>query len=193
MAECSFQFQGMPPWSHSLLTAVLMWLVINTLLLNRWVLEQQCQSARALAAQLLYLHLGQAPTKQRRPSCHALLTANDPSYRHMLKTVLGAKTFAEQAKYTQRIDRLLRLHPQVQAEGTAEHSSVYYTASRHLIMRDAPELVESLRFRFWRGMVVDSAKDMDLVLLLLSHRAHMLALRRDDSHEALSPTASHGL
>ena len=177
---------GVPQWGPALLSMTLLWLIANTLMLTHWVLMQQCHAARTLAAQLMHMHLGpHAPGKRRGSPCHTLLTAEDPSYRHMLASVLGARTFAEQARCTQLIDRLLRLYPQVRGVEVTYRAAMY-----NLILADAPELIESLKLRRWRGMFVDTSDDMDLVLLLLSQRTHIMALRRD---ETLSPTASHGL
>jgi hypothetical protein len=125
-----------------ILSVVLLWLCVNTLLLNRWIMRQQCYAAQALAARLMRLHLGtsSAAVTAKTP-CQTLLIAGDPSYRHMLVSVLDAKTFTEQVFYTQQIDRLLRHNP----------PSINRYTTRDVIFRDAPELLESLQLRRWKG------------------------------------------
>ena len=104
-------------WGHAVLSMVLLWLIINTLLLNRWILLQQCQAARALASRLMHIHLGHyhktnmEDQNHRIPTCQSLLSANDHAFKYMLASVLDAKTFQDQVTYSQKKDKLLKSTP----------------------------------------------------------------------------------
>ena len=152
-------------WGTPLLTVVLLWLITNMLLMNRWSFLQQCCEAQSLVFHTMQIHIDRQQIYGSR--VFERLAGTDEKYQHMLLTVLDAKTKAQQEAYSKRIDRLMN---------TTKNTRQYMDERQ--IVTDADHLIDTLNFRRWRGMFTDPI-DVEMVLLILTKCKRIMAMQHN--------------
>ena len=147
----------------TLLTFSILWLVSNTLILNRWAFLKQCSEAQTLVYHIMQIHISRQQIYGTR--VFERLAGTDDKYQFMLKSVLDAKTPAQQEAYSKRIDVLLN---------TAKNTRQYKDEGQ--ILSEIEPLIEALNFRRWRGMFHDPM-DIEMAMIVLEKCKRIMAMQ----------------